>query len=166
MFSDREILLKLITRKEQAGSNCIEGAGSAVVGETFGIDRNSKKVFDRVFVFATICFCVTLQLFGKAVLWLATLFAWVVPLLAAGIFFLAENTVGGIYLTSPSAYGALFNSLTFLLADADYRNIQHLKMAFWIWIGSHALIALVLVAVLRAKQRRLRQFVLSEGHHE
>ncbi len=123
-------------------------------------------VMCAIFIFATVCFGTTLELFGKGVLWLAMLLVWIVPLLAAGILFLAEKSIGGIYLTSLSAYGAYFNSLTTLLAEADYKNYDHMKHAFWIWVFSHALLVVVLITISRMRQSRLRLLVEAEGISE
>lgn len=119
-------------------------------------------VMVAAFVFASVSFGTTLQLFGKGILWLAMLFAWIVPMLTAGILFLAEQPVIGIYLSSLSAFGAFFNSLTSLLAEPDYRNYAHLQSAFWIWMSSHAFIAFMLIAFSGKRNVRLRDLVEEE----
>lgn len=115
-----------------------------------------------IFVFATVCFGMTLQLFGRGVLWLAMLFVWIVPLLASGILFLAEQPVVGIYLSSLSAFGVFFHSLTALLNESTYPNYSHLKAAFSIWMFSHAVLVILLVMMWRMRSVRLRRLVESE----
>lgn len=128
----------------------------------YSLPAFAPAVMISVFTFASVCFGTTLQLFGKGVLWLAMLLVWIVPLLAAGILFLANQPVIAIYLGSLSAFGAFFNSLTSLLAEPDIDNYAHLQAAFWIWTSSHAVIVFMLVAVSSKRNLRLRELVEEE----
>ncbi|NNE93451.1 MAG: hypothetical protein HKN23_17535 [Verrucomicrobiales bacterium] len=116
-----------------------------------------------VFLFATVCFVCTLQMSGKGALWMAMLFAWIVPLLAAGVLFAAKQYVPGIYLTSPSAFAAFFSSLAILLDGPDFENLKHLKATFWIWLALHAFLSLLLVAMLQSRQSQLKHLILGES---
>ena len=126
----------------------------------------APTVMAAIFVFAAICFCATLQMFGKGILWLGMLFAWIVPLLAAGICFISDQYIAGIYLTSPSPFGAFFNSLAVLLDAPEFENLKHVKTAFWIWVAIYALFTTILVAVMQSRQAHLRQLVLNESKEE
>lgn len=122
----------------------------------------ASLVMCTICILAAVCFGTTLQLFGKGVLWLAMLFAWIVPLLAAGILFLAEQPVGGIYLASLSAFGAFFNFPTTMLGGPDYANYSHVRSAFGIWICSHALLATFLLVLSHKRNLLLHELVEKE----